>query len=191
MCRPDDLNYRSIDPHLPFPSTPYLLGAVGPKVGHKLGANCNIRPQWPRNRCIQFLLQKCEIDVILSVMSWHARPTPSGLHHPGHPSKLGIPLNLNNWLPWQRPSSPLDPHLTHDSLCLFESTAQTANRSVQPFLHSSQQKVPILYNGGPFPPKLPLLVGMGTLPHLFRDFLTQTEPTVQTASRSVRLFSHR
>jgi len=39
-----------------------------------------------------------------------------------------------------------------------ESTAQTANRSVQPFLHHSRQKVPILYNGGPSP-KLPLLVG--------------------------------
>jgi len=42
-----------------------------------------------------------------------------------------------------------------------ESTAQTANRSVQPFLHSSRRKVPTLYIGRPFPPKLPLLVGGG------------------------------
>jgi len=35
-----------------------------------------------------------------------------------------------------------------------ESTTQTANRSVQPFLHSSRHKVPILYNGRPFPQKI-------------------------------------
>jgi len=39
-----------------------------------------------------------------------------------------------------------------------ESTTQTANQSVQPFLHSSQQKVPILCNGQPFPKKLPRLM---------------------------------
>jgi len=33
-------------------------------------------------------------------------------------------------------------------------TSQTAYRSVQPFLHSSQQRVPILCNGLPFPPKI-------------------------------------
>ena len=31
-----------------------------------------------------------------------------------------------------------------------------ANRSVQPFLHSSRQKAPILYNGRLYPPELPL-----------------------------------
>jgi len=45
-----------------------------PKKLVKNGANCKIRPQWPKNRCIQFLLQKCEIGVILSDMSRHARP---------------------------------------------------------------------------------------------------------------------
>jgi len=34
-----------------------------------------------------------------------------------------------------------------------ESTTQTASRSVQPFLHSSQQKVPTLYNGPPLSPQ--------------------------------------
>jgi len=34
----------------------------------------------------------------------------------------------------------------------LKSTTHTANRSVQPFLHSSRQKVPILYNGRPYPP---------------------------------------
>jgi len=42
-------------------------------------------------------------------------------------------------------------------------------------------------------PKLPLLVGVGggSGPHLIHYFLGQTEPTVQTESRSVQLFSHR
>jgi len=40
-----------------------------------------------------------------------------------------------------------------------ESTTQTANPSVQPLLCSWQQKVPILNNGIPFPPKLPILMG--------------------------------
>jgi len=43
-----------------------------------------------------------------------------------------------------------------------EFTTQTANRSVQPFLHSSRQKVNILYNGRPFPQKLPLPTGIWT-----------------------------
>jgi len=35
-----------------------------------------------------------------------------------------------------------------------ESTTQVASRLVQPFLHSSQQKVPILYSGMPIPLKI-------------------------------------
>jgi len=44
--------------------------------------------------------------------------------------------------------------------------------------------------GDHFPPKLPLLVG-DLDSHLIHDSLSQTESTVQTASRSVQLFSHR
>jgi len=36
-----------------------------------------------------------------------------------------------------------------------EFTTQTTNRLVKPFLHS-RQKVPIVYNGRPYPPELPL-----------------------------------
>ena len=50
-------------------------------------------------------------------------------------------------------------HWTSASFSPPESTTQIANRSAQPFLHSSQQKVPILYNGRPFPPKFPLPMG--------------------------------
>jgi len=39
-----------------------------------------------------------------------------------------------------------------------ESTTQVANWSVQPFLHNSQQKVPILYSGW-LTSKLTLLLG--------------------------------
>jgi len=43
-----------------------------------------------------------------------------------------------------------------------ESTTQMANRSVQPFLHSSWQKVPIFDNGRPFSPKFPFSWGIWT-----------------------------
>jgi len=42
--------------------------------------------------------------------------------------------------------------LTHASLGPPESKSQTTSRSVQPFLHSSLQSVPMLYNGPPLPP---------------------------------------
>jgi len=41
----------------------------------------------------------------------------------------------------------LDPHLTHDSLGPSKPITQTASRSVQPFLYSSPQSVPVIYNG--------------------------------------------
>jgi len=50
-----------------------------------------------------------------------------------------------------------------------ESTTQTANRSVQPFLHVSRQKVPILFNGrpDPFPRKFLFIWGIW-IPIYFR-----------------------
>jgi len=45
---------------------------------------------------------------------------------------------------------------THASFVPPESTTQTTNQSIQLFLHSSRKKVAILYNGQPFPQKLPL-----------------------------------
>jgi len=53
------------------------------------------------------------------------------------------------------------PHLTHASLGPPESISQMAFLSVQPFLHSLQQKVPILYNGLHISPsKLPMCMGI-------------------------------
>ena len=46
------------------------------------------------------------------------------------------------------------PYLIYTSVDPFESTSQTASRSVQRFLHSSRQKVTVLYNG-PRPPLSP------------------------------------
>jgi len=46
-----------------------------------------------------------------------------------------------------------EPHLIRGSLGAPESSAQTASRSVQPFLHISPQSVPILNNGPPFHPQ--------------------------------------
>jgi len=48
------------------------------------------------------------------------------------------------------------------NLCFIgppDSTAQTINWSVQPFLHRSPHSVPIFYNGYFSPSKLPLLIG--------------------------------
>jgi len=42
-------------------------------------------------------------------------------------------------------------HLIHASVGQPESKSQTVSRSVQPFLHSSRQSLPILYNGPLFP----------------------------------------
>jgi len=51
-------------------------------------------------------------------------------------------------------------HLLHSSLGLPNSASQTASWLVQPFLHSSWQSVPILYNGPPLSPsKLPIRMG--------------------------------
>jgi len=46
----------------------------------------------------------------------------------------------------------------------LESTTQTANGSVQLFLHSLRHKVPLLYNGRPYPPELPFPSGDLDLP---------------------------
>jgi len=43
-----------------------------------------------------------------------------------------------------------------------ESITQMASRSVQPFFHSSRQKVLILYNGPPFPQNCPFPWGIWT-----------------------------
>jgi len=59
-----------------------------------------------------------------------------------------------------------------------------SNRSVQPFLHSSRQKV----NGCPFPKKLPLPM-KDLVPHLIHDSLGQSEPKTQMASPPVVRFS--
>jgi len=55
------------------------------------------------------------------------------------------------------------PHLIYASLGPPESSTQMAFPSVQSFLHSSQQSIPILYSGPPFPPQnCPLPWGIWT-----------------------------
>jgi len=44
-------------------------------------------------------------------------------------------IATQNWLPWQRPSAPMDPHLTHDSYDPSKPITQTASLSVQLSLH--------------------------------------------------------
>jgi len=75
------------------------------------------------------------------------------------------------------------------SFCPPESTIQTANRPIQPFLHSSLQKVPILRMGSSSP-KLPLAKG-DLDPHLILGSLRPPESSTQTVSRSFHPFLHR
>ena len=72
----------------------------------------------------------------------------------------------------------------------LESTTITANGSVQPFLYSLRQKVPILYNRRHYPPELPLQMG-DLEPHVTHDALGPCEPSNQTAPRSVQPCLHR
>jgi len=65
-----------------------------------------------------------------------------------------------------------------------------SNRLVQPFLHSSWQKVQVVNNGRPFPQNCPFPQG-DLEPHLKHDSLGPSEPTMQTASWSVQPFLHR
>jgi len=69
-----------------------------------------------------------------------------------------------------------------------KSKSQTASQSVQPSLHSSRQKVAILYNGPPFSPlKLPLPTG-GSGP--YGSLGPPTKSWAQMASWSVQPFLH-
>ena len=78
-------------------------------------------------------------------------------------AQLTILSNTQNPMLFNGPNTPqnfpflcgyLDSQLRHRSFCPHKSTTQTACRSVQPFLHSSRQSVPILYNGPTFPLKI-------------------------------------
>ena len=69
----------------------------------------------------------------------------------------------------------------------LEFTTETANGSVQPFLHILRQKVPIMYNRRPYPPELPLpMVASGR--HVIRDSLGPRESGTQMATWSFQLF---
>jgi len=112
--------------------------------------------------------------------------SPGGANMPSHVGTL-VPPGVYDWncVYWR--------HLANTTELVLPSVhpmsiAQTANRSVQPFLHSSQQKVPLLYNVRSFPKRLPLAMRDLDLTH---NSLGQSEPIVQTASRSVQPFSHR
>jgi len=72
----------------------------------------------------------------------------------------------------------------------LESTTQTANGLFQPFLHSLRHKVPILYNGRPYPPELPFPTG-DLDSHVTHDALSPCEPTTETAPQSVQPCLHR
>jgi len=88
---------------------------------------------------------------------------------------------------WSFSWGDLDPHLICDSFGQSEPTIQMASRLVQLFSHRWWQRVPILYNGRPFSPKLPLPMGdLDT--HLTHGSLDPPDSSTQTASWSVQPF---
>jgi len=82
-------------------------------------------------------------------------------------------------------------HVIHRSLDISNSASQSTSRSVQPFLHSSRQRVPVVYNIGlpslPFPSEnCPFAWGIWTPCNTL--FLGPTRFHSQTESRSVQPF---
>ena len=65
------------------------------------------------------------------------------------------------------------PHITHGSSGSPKSSTETAPQSVQPFLHSSRQSVPIVYNG-PLLSCSTLPLTMGSAPTSNTCFLEST-----------------
>jgi len=74
----------------------------------------------------------------------------------------------------------------------LESTTDTANGSVQSFLHSLWQKVYIiLYNGRSYQPELPLPMGVIWTSHVTHDAFGLNKSTTQTAPGLVQPSLHR
>jgi len=74
------------------------------------------------------------------------------------------------------------PHLIDGSPDPRDSASQTASRSVQPFSHSSRQRVPIIYNGPPIPSQsCPFMWGIWTPSKKYGSF---DQPESTTASQS-------
>jgi len=120
------------------------------------------------------------------------RPSPSHLSRQAFQAHRHLPANNNNNDMVTSGQNNLTKgriataHGRYASLDPPESISQTAARSVQPFLHSSRQTVPLLYNGQPFSPKIaPSHTGSG----LHRGSLGHPpESTTQTKSGSVEPF---
>jgi len=100
----------------------------------------------------------------MSGMPWHVFP-------------LKLPLHMGLW--------------TSSNTCFLgppESITQRARRSVQPFLHSSLQSDPILYNEPPVPSSKLSLPVKDLDPHLIHGSMGPPEFSAKMASRSVRPF---
>jgi len=111
----------------------------------------------------------------------------SSLFYPWNPmlfNGLDTPLKV------AFPVGHLHPDLTHGSLGQRDSAPQTAFLSVQPFLHSSRQSVPILHNWPPLPPKNCPFPRRDLDPHVTHGSLGPPKFTTNTASQSVQPFSY-
>jgi len=80
---------------------------------------------------------------------------------------------------------------THASIGPLESSTQTVSQSIQPFLHSSWQSVPMLYNELLFPLKIATSHGGIWTSYNTHDFVGPSEPTTQMTSLLFPSFLHR
>jgi len=130
------------------------------------------------------LTPKTHPRIKLSVASYH---TTKVIAH--QTPKPVIATASQNWLPWQRPSAPMDPHPTHDSYSPSEPTTQTASLSVQPSMHRRPYiECPYTLQWDTHSPLKFAPSHGGTGPHLIHCSPGPPKSSTQKAARSVQPF---
>jgi len=100
-------------------------------------------------------------------------------------------IESQKWLPWQRPSAPLEPHLAHDSYGPSEPINHNPNGNSigSAVFAQGTAECPTRYNGTPLSPQH-CFFPWGCGPHLIHGSLGPPESSSQTASWSVQPFWH-
>ena len=101
---------------------------------------------------------------------------------------FGVGFGYCNNTTWQCPSTPMDPHPTHDSYGPSEPTTQTASLSVQPSCTDDRRVSLYFTMGRSFSPKNLPLPMRDLDPHLIHGSPDPPKCSTQTAARSVQPF---
>jgi len=106
---------------------------------------------------LQYSARSARLSVRLSKWAWPKRTSgQNNLAQDASPPQTDGSIVFARWrqcfLPWRHIGATWRIRLNACFLGLSVSTTQTINRSVEPFLHMSRQKVPVLYaQNCPFP----------------------------------------